>query len=143
MKILLLLKPLITKVREIAYRQGLIADYVIEQGTIGIWEYEKWNSGKAKCWGTDYNHTSINQEIGYDFLSNQKTTYFPEGLFVEAPRCFVANDGIHGADTLNVITIDASMIRTRFRYPVRYDDVLDWPFSILAIGKWKSGGGTN
>lgn len=26
-------------------------DYVVEQGTSGIWTYRKWNSGVAECWG--------------------------------------------------------------------------------------------
>lgn len=26
-------------------------DYVVEQGTSGIWTYRKWNSGIAECWG--------------------------------------------------------------------------------------------
>lgn len=28
-----------------------IADYVVEQGTSGIWTYRKWASGIAECWG--------------------------------------------------------------------------------------------
>ena len=27
-----------------------VADYVIEQGTSGVWFYRKWNSGFAECW---------------------------------------------------------------------------------------------
>ena len=27
-----------------------IEDYIIETGISGIWEYEKWSSGKAVCW---------------------------------------------------------------------------------------------
>lgn len=27
------------------------ADYVVEQGTSGIWTYRKWSSGVAECWG--------------------------------------------------------------------------------------------
>lgn len=45
-----LLKPLILKVKDIAYKQNLIADYVVEQGTSGIWVYRKWNSGIAEVW---------------------------------------------------------------------------------------------
>lgn len=30
---------------------GLFGDYVVEQGTDGIWTYRKWNSGVAECWG--------------------------------------------------------------------------------------------
>lgn len=28
-----------------------IGDYVVEQGKVGDWEYRKWNSGVAECWG--------------------------------------------------------------------------------------------
>lgn len=28
-----------------------LGDYVVEQGTSGIWTYRKWNSGIAECWG--------------------------------------------------------------------------------------------
>lgn len=44
MRIFTLLKKAFTKL-------GLISDYVVEQGTSGIWTYQKWNSGVAKCWG--------------------------------------------------------------------------------------------
>ena len=27
-----------------------VADYVVAQGTSGIWTYRKWNSGIAECW---------------------------------------------------------------------------------------------
>lgn len=30
------------------------ADYIVEQGTSGIWTYRKWNSGAAECWCTRY-----------------------------------------------------------------------------------------
>lgn len=26
-------------------------DYIVEEGTSGIWTYRKWNSGLAECWG--------------------------------------------------------------------------------------------
>lgn len=29
-----------------------MSDYVIEQGTSGIWTYREWNSGMAECWAT-------------------------------------------------------------------------------------------
>ena len=46
-----LLMLAILKIKEIAEKLGLIADYVVEQGTDGIWTYRKWNSGIAECWG--------------------------------------------------------------------------------------------
>ena len=34
-----------------------VADYVVEQGTSGIWTYRKWNSGLAEYWGKEQNFT--------------------------------------------------------------------------------------
>lgn len=46
-----LLKNLAQKVKALEYSLGLIADYVVETGTSGIWTYAKWESGRAECWG--------------------------------------------------------------------------------------------
>ena len=32
------------------YVDGRSIDYIVEQGTSGIWGYRKWNSGVAECW---------------------------------------------------------------------------------------------
>ena len=34
-----------------AHDKALSVDYIVEQGTSGIWTYRKWNSGIAECWG--------------------------------------------------------------------------------------------
>ena len=36
---------------DIKYKGSIIADFIVEQGTSGIWIYRKWNSGIAECWG--------------------------------------------------------------------------------------------
>lgn len=33
-------------------------DYIVEQGTSGVWTYRKWASGIAECWG-DYQYTNL------------------------------------------------------------------------------------
>ena len=38
---------------------ALKVDYIVEQGTSGIWTYRKWNSGIAECWGTYTASTAI------------------------------------------------------------------------------------
>ena len=35
-------------------------DYIVEEGTSGIWTYRKWNSGIAECWGI---RSNINESI--------------------------------------------------------------------------------
>lgn len=52
-----------------------IADYVIEQGTSGMWTYEKWASGKAVCWGEQTIITAVNK------VTNSYFYYAPEPAF--------------------------------------------------------------
>ena len=59
-----------------------VADYVVEQGTSGVWFYRKWNSGFAECW----THSAIKVRgvhwadvlggYGYSIILN-----FPQNLF--------------------------------------------------------------
>ena len=57
-----LFKNIAQKVKDTEYKLGLIADYVVETGTSGIWTYEKWKSGKAVCWGKQTS-TLVNGQI--------------------------------------------------------------------------------
>lgn len=43
---------LVDAVNEVAGAIITPADYIVEQGTSGIWTYRKWNSGIAECWGS-------------------------------------------------------------------------------------------
>ena len=31
---------------------GIVTDFVVEEGQAGIWNFRKWYSGRAECWGT-------------------------------------------------------------------------------------------
>ena len=60
-----------------------LSDYIVEQGTSGIWTYRKWASGVAECWGqkqitsyamtkATYNHyygTAITENYPFSFVS--------------------------------------------------------------------------
>lgn len=59
-----------------------VADYVIEQGTSGVWFYRKWNSGFAECW----THSAIKVKGVHwaDVLGGYGYTIslsFPQNLF--------------------------------------------------------------
>ena len=52
------------------------ADYVVEEGTSGIWTYRKWSSGKVDCWGSA--------------SSSSLTWYaYPTGLYYNSPALTV------------------------------------------------------
>lgn len=40
------------------------ADFIVEQGTSGIWTYRKWASGIAECWGAKSVTTAISTAMG-------------------------------------------------------------------------------
>ena len=73
---------IINKIQQIAEKLGLIADYVVEQGTSGIWTYRKWNSGIAECWGHCTGSYSITTQTGSLFYCSD-TVALPSGLFSE------------------------------------------------------------
>ena len=82
-----LVMNLLQRVKALEYKLGLIADYVVETGTSGIWTYEKWQSGKAECWGSQ---TDTISSVGVSWAS---PIYIYSGLsrpsypfaFTEAP----------------------------------------------------------
>ena len=74
-----------------------IADYIVEQGTSGIWTYRKWNSGIAECWGnTGFTSTALTQwGAVYDVLV--PSVNFPSGLFNATPELVAtAKEGYAG-----------------------------------------------
>lgn len=60
------------------------ADYVVEEGTSGIWTYRKWFSSAAECWGVaSFTPSSPNTEGSLYF--KYVSTNFPSGLFTAQP----------------------------------------------------------
>lgn len=71
------------------------ADYIVEQGTSGIWVYRKWASGIAECWGT-YSWaistwTQWGSSIYYSTYS--ETINYPTGLFTSEPILTTSQNG--------------------------------------------------
>ena len=70
---------------------NVINDYVIEQGTSGIWTYRKWNSGIKECWTTTtYDNVDFSRQGTGSPFYTQNNSYgvsqpFPSGLFVYVP----------------------------------------------------------
>ena len=48
-----------------------MADFVVEQGTSGIWTYRKWNSGIAECWGSQRMLTATTSVWGALYASDK------------------------------------------------------------------------
>lgn len=69
-----------------------LADFVIETGTAsmgsnGTWQWRKWASGKAECWGKrNYGNMGVSTAWGGMFLSTTFTQNLPSGLFNSTPE---------------------------------------------------------
>ena len=73
----------------INFTNGIVADFVIEQGTSGIWYYRKWHSGKVECWGKWLIGVLLHTQWGSLYCSRVEAYPFPSGLFTSAPNCQV------------------------------------------------------
>ena len=117
--------------------KSALADYIVEEGTSGIWTYRKWNSGVAECWGrfrvvmelTSTGITGINKGMA--------TLKLPTGLFVGAP---IVNGGVTqyyhnwcaiGAKDKD--NIDVAYFQTNLN-----GNNAERTFDVQANGRWKS-----
>lgn len=115
-----------------------LADFVIEEGTSGMWYYQKWNSGIAKCWGTVFENTTngacvkdfpsglfINNDNQY--FNVQATIYYGLGSDPNrAARALMLTDG--SSSTQCVIYMRTT---TNSAYSGYYG------LRLLAMGRWK------
>ena len=67
-----------------------VADFIVERNEEaydGIaWTWEKWNSGKAVCWGQkNYGSLDATSAWGSVYETPMLTALYPPGLFIEAP----------------------------------------------------------
>lgn len=67
-----------TAVNDIETKTEAIADYVVEQGKVGVWNYRKWNSGIAECWAyEEYENISFSNALDGGYSSGDISTELP------------------------------------------------------------------
>lgn len=123
--------------KEVVIGGEVVMDHVVEQGTSGIWTYEKWHSGKAVCWGivgTDAESTAGTTAFGDASVAfSSRATAFPS-IFLAAPTVFTTpyDTGIGGVSVAN----DGSTVElckvTLYGTSTAIGNV-----SVYATGKWK------
>lgn len=64
-------------------QEDLAADYIVEQGTSGIWTYRKWASGVAECWLESELHLTGSTPVAY---MNDSAYY--SGAIFDSPLTF-------------------------------------------------------
>ena len=126
----------------INFTNGIVADFVIEQGTSGIWEYRKWYSGKVECWGKwaigMYTNNAWGTSLYYTKLDAHS---FPSGLFTSAPKCQVTAE-CRGGETWAWLAMCGETTKdytpsALFCSPTRIDTAVGFNILYYAIGNWK------
>lgn len=123
--------------KEICRKVGLIDDYILAQGTSGIWTYRKWNSGMAECWSnptsnTTYSLTSTSQ---YGFYCNSEISIPAVVSFISAPAITASACGGTGLTTVNISSIN----KTEIGFRPYCTTSLSWSGKIFfsCKGRWK------
>ena len=110
-----------------------IADYVVERGARGMWTYEKWNSGKAACWGTSSLPVSTTPELKVVLPFNMADTKYvveltpgQNGSLLTTP---IRECNINGGNSVRTVN--------SFYVSAKSSDLYAISFGIIVIGRWK------
>ena len=115
-----------------AHEKALSVDYIVEQGTSGIWTYRKWNSGIAECWGTYTGYS----KAGSGYRSFGQIS-FPTNLFSSIPTFATSRGSGNGYGTCQFECTDTdggSLYSWEIYDKTTGSNVV---YGIHAIGRWK------
>lgn len=90
-------------------------DFIVEQGTSGIWTYRKWNSGIAECWGTYSWKVTSWGAWGNLYESNNSYVNYPTELFISKPIVQIVSNCDTGA--VGVASVEVWTGHTAIRTP--------------------------
>ena len=119
-----------------------VADYIVDEGTEGMWRYRKWNSGIAECWGK---HKFTNIPVtawGNIYMASCGSVNFPASFFnSDDVKCLAFLDaGPNGYS--GMLGYGGSIATTKDHTPdfmvsrgTQYTG--DYYVTIYAIGTWK------
>lgn len=120
-----------------------IADYIVEQGTSGIWTYRKYSSGIIECWTTTHWATptltmSAISSSG-TYKSNTLSMPFPTDLFTDIENCFNVRFGFMSSGTYLLSVMNSAPSNSVLPIVIVKGGSSTSACSIYAhaVGKWK------
>lgn len=121
------------------------ADYVVEEGTSGIWTYRKWNSGVSECWCiTSPTSMAVSAWAAWGSVYEAKITDaidYPTNLFTSFPTVMASATPRSTAGVMGIETsATGSASHTPYFYALRPNKpsaTMSVSASIHAIGTWK------
>ena len=115
-----------------------VIDYVVEQGTSGIWTYRKWSSGVSECWCNLLVHPSITTAYGSLYIANLGQTNLPSGLFISRPNLQGSVDLAGGVGGVAFTSVSNASFQSYVFNGSSYNATTKNIYvSIHAIGTWK------
>lgn len=122
---------------DLEIKGNMIADFVVEQGTSGIWTYRKWYSGIAECWGeSPQNITTTLSGNGYYAYGYTNYIQFPNDFFLSNTKPIVSVTN-YGGGYLRAAIKEIGQSSVQFYITTEWAGTWDASFWIRAIGKWK------
>lgn len=124
--------------KSMALKLGLIADYVVEQGTSGEWTYRKWASGIAECWGLWTTTSTFPNAYGgaYESASSLKKN-LPSGLFIEVVPLFSGAASTSNGAWIENPRVSTTGVSTYVMNIVKQTSAIDVSIYAKVTGRWK------
>lgn len=115
-----------------------MADYVIEQGTSGIWTYEKYHSGAVKMWARqEPQNLAVTTEKGSAFASNLLSYAYPFNVY---DATCVASAGYGSTSTHFPWITNVLPWQTKVEFYIECATSVTFPYVIISLtvrGRWK------
>ena len=122
--------------------EPMTVDFIVEQGTSGIWTYRKWNSGIAECWGKYTANVTIAKTWGALHVAqvNDRISYPFEfaGIPIENVRiCSSAALFAYAESGGNGINTKAKTGVYCCARPAEHIDAINVTLDFHIVGRWK------
>lgn len=114
-------------------------DYIVEQGTNGVWYYRKWNSGIAECWACT-NFTFSNNQLWVSpwcYISAAAINY--PFTFSDVPTCIFEKSDYSSLSLLTTAANGTASATPQFRLvrPNAFSANVTIKLSINAVGRFR------
>ena len=121
----------------INFSNGIVGDFVVEQGTTGIWTWRKWYSGIAECWGKNIVTADITTQAYESIYRAQIGAIAFPFAFKSAPTCQVTVETSNGAWSACNVRALAQYTPAVMVYRIGSIAAQQCDVIYNAIGRWK------
>ena len=120
------------------FYDGKPMDFVVEQGTSGVWTYRKWYSGFAECHGYhEISGVDVTTAWGTWFYSSEITLPTYPFTFKDIPCVNVSLQSDHSVVLDGIRGGSATTVGKTFMYRPFEETGVKGRFTIYAYGRWK------